>query len=69
LLQNWPRNASNVEDNEYEKLVLDYNKELNSLISASYITKSPKKEENSPPHIKNAMTNSKEEMKNTLPPF
>jgi hypothetical protein len=69
LLQNWPSNASNVEDDEYETLVFVYSRKLDSLVSANYITKSPKEEEESPPHIKDAVMDLEEETKNTLPPF
>ncbi len=69
LLWNWAKNASNVEDDEYETLVLAYNKKLDSLISTSCITRSLEEEESSPPHIKDVVTNSKKEMENTLPPF
>jgi len=69
LLWNWAKNASNVEDDEYETLVLAYNKKLDSLISTSCITRSLEEEESSPPHIEDVVTNSKKEMENTLPPF
>jgi hypothetical protein len=55
LLQNWPRNASNVEENEYKTLVVAYGRELDSLISTSYIIRSLEEEESPPPHIENAM--------------
>jgi hypothetical protein len=65
LLQNLPRNAFDVEDNEYKKtLVFAYNKKLGSLISASCITRSLEEEESSPPHIGDAVTNLEEEMMN-----
>jgi hypothetical protein len=38
-------------------------------VSASYITRSPKEEESSPPHIKDVMTDLEEERNNTFPPF
>jgi hypothetical protein len=63
------RNTSDVEDDEYKIPVFVYNKELHSLVSTNYITKSPKEEENSPPHIEDAMMDSKEETENTLSPF
>ncbi len=63
------KNTSDVEDNEYETLVFTYNKELDSLVLANYITKSPKEEESSPPHIEDVVMDSEEETKNTLPPF
>jgi hypothetical protein len=69
LLQNWPRNAYNVEDDEYETPTLVYCRELDSLVLASYITKSLEEEENSPPRIKDAVMDLVEETKNTLPPF
>jgi hypothetical protein len=69
LLQNWPRNTSNAEDDEYETLIFTYNKELDSLISTNYITRNPKEEERSPPNIEDVVTNSKEETDNTFPPF
>ncbi len=58
-----------IEDDEYETPVFTYNKELDSLVSANYITKSPKEEDSSPPHIEDVVMDSKEETKNTLPPF
>jgi hypothetical protein len=69
LLRNWLRNTSDVEDNEYETLILAYSKELDSLVLANCITKSLEEEENSPPHIEDAMMDSEEETTNTLPPF
>jgi hypothetical protein len=42
LLQNWPRNVFDIEDDEYKTLILTYNKELDSLISTNNITKSLK---------------------------
>lgn len=69
MLQNWLKNASNIEDNEYETPVLAYNKELDSLVLASCITKSLKEEESSTPQIKDVVMDSKEETNNTLPPF
>jgi hypothetical protein len=63
------KNASNIEDNEYETPVLAYNKELDSLVLASCITKSLKEEESSTPQIKDVVMDSKEETNNTLPPF
>ncbi len=67
LLQNWSKNAFDIEDNEYETLVLAYNKELDSLILANYITRSLKEEESSPPHIEYVVMDSEEETKNMLP--
>jgi hypothetical protein len=46
-------------DNEYETPVLAYNKELDSLVLISCITRSPKEEESSPPQTEIVMTNSK----------
>ncbi len=69
MLQNWPRNASNTKDNEYETLVLAYSRKLDSLMLASCITRSPKEEESSPPHTEDVLMDSKEEIENTLPPF
>jgi hypothetical protein len=62
-------NVSNVEDDEYETPILAYSRELDSLVSVSYIIKSPKEEGSFPPHIEDVMTHSKEEVENTLPPF
>ncbi len=62
MLQNWPKNTSNVEDNEYETSIFVYNKDLDSLVSTSCISRSPKEEENSPPHTEDTMMNSKDEM-------
>ncbi len=50
MLQKWPNNVSNVEDNAYETLVFAYNKELDVLVPANSITKSNVKEESSPPY-------------------
>jgi len=69
LLWNWPMNASDIEDDEYNTPIFTYNKELESLISSNCITRSPEEEESLPPHIEDAMTNSKKEMENTLPPL
>jgi hypothetical protein len=49
--------------------VFTYSKELDSLVLANHITKSPEEEKNSPPHTKHVVTNLKEETKNNLPPF
>jgi len=38
-------------------------------MSTNYITRSLEEEESSPPHIEDIMMNSKEEIKNILPPF
>lgn len=70
LLQKWPKNASDTEDDAYETLVLAYNKELDIHVLASSITKSDVEEESSPPYPTYVMTNSEEEMtilKNTTP--
>ncbi len=69
MLWNWPKNASNVEDDEYKTPKLSYSKKLDSLILTSCITRSQEEEESSPPHIEDVVTNSKKEMENTLPPF
>jgi DNA segregation ATPase FtsK/SpoIIIE-like protein len=69
LLQNWLKNISNIENNEYETLVLAYSRKLDSLLLANYITKSPEEEESSLPHVKNVVTNLEEETQNNLPPF
>jgi hypothetical protein len=61
LLQNWPRNASDAKDNEYETPVITYSRELYSLMLASFITKSLKEEESSPPHTEDVLMDSKEE--------
>jgi hypothetical protein len=69
LLQNWPRNIFDIENNEYETPIFTYSRELDSLVLANYITRSPKEEESSPPHTKNVVTDLEEETKNNLPPF
>jgi hypothetical protein len=69
LLQNWPRTISNIEDDEYQTLIFTYSRELDSLVSANCITRSPEEKESSPPHIEDVVMESKEETKNTLPPF
>jgi DNA-binding transcriptional regulator GbsR (MarR family) len=58
------RNVFHVEDNVYKKQVLAYNKELDVLVSANFITISDLEEENPPPYSKDVVTNSKEEMTN-----
>jgi hypothetical protein len=63
------KNASNIKNDEYKTIVLPYSRELDSLILANYIIRSPEEEESSPLHIKNVMTNSKEKIKNILQPF
>jgi hypothetical protein len=63
------RNVSEVEDNEYETLILIYKKKLDSLVSASCITRSLEEEKSLPPHTKDVVMDSKKEMENTLPPF
>jgi hypothetical protein len=50
LLQNWLKNVFVAKDDEYETPILTYNKELDSLILTSCITRSPEEEESSPPH-------------------
>jgi hypothetical protein len=55
LLQKWPRNISNVEDDEYETPILAYNRELDLLVSTSSITRSDVEEKNSPPYPKDVV--------------
>jgi hypothetical protein len=64
LLWKWPKNASNVEDNAYEALVLAYNRKLDICVSTSSITRSNVEEENYPPYPKDVVTHSKEETMN-----
>jgi hypothetical protein len=54
LLWNWPKNASNAKDDEYKTFV--FPRKLDSLVSASYITRNPEEEESSPLHTEDAMT-------------
>ncbi len=58
LLRNCLKNASDAKDDEYETLILTYNKLLDSLVLASCISRSRKEEENSPPHTEDVVTNS-----------
>jgi hypothetical protein len=70
LLQNWLINAFDIKDDEDETPILTYSKELDSLVSASCITKSLEEEENSPPHIKKIVViDSTKEIENILPAF
>jgi hypothetical protein len=55
LQQKWPRNVSNVEDDEYETPILTYNIELDLLVSTSSITRSDVEEKNSPPYPKDVV--------------
>jgi hypothetical protein len=69
LLRNRLKNASKTYNNEYETPILIYNRKVDSLVSTSCITRSLEEEESSPPHIKDVVMDSKEEMENTLPQF
>jgi len=61
LLQKWPKNIPNVEDDAYETLVFTYNRELDLIELASSITISDVEKESSPPYLEDTMMDSKEE--------
>jgi len=64
LLQKWPKNTFDVEDDVCKTPVLVYNKELDVLVSASFITRSNVEEESSSPYLENVVTHLKKEMMN-----
>jgi len=66
LLQKWPRNASNAKDDAYETKVFTYNRELDVLIWANFITRIDVEEESSPPYIKDAVRDLEEETTNLV---
>jgi hypothetical protein len=64
LLQKWPRNFFDVEDDAYKTPILAYNRELDILVSVSSITRSDVEKESSPPYSEDAMKDFKKEMIN-----
>ncbi len=69
LLRNWPRNTFAIKDDEYETLVLTCNRVLDSLMLASYITRSLEENESSPSHTKDVVIDLEKEIENVLLPF
>jgi hypothetical protein len=69
LLQKWPKNIPNVEDDAYETLVFTYNRELDLIELASSITISDVEKESSPPYLEDTMMDSKEETTNWRTPL
>jgi hypothetical protein len=64
------RNVSDAKNNAYKTLVFAYNKKLDLLVSTNSIIGSSVEEKNSPPYLKDAVINSKEEtmnLKDTTP--
>jgi Leucine-rich repeat (LRR) protein len=55
----------NTKDDAYETPILAYNRELDLLVLANFITKNDVEEEGSPPYPKNVVMNSKKETMNS----
>ncbi len=66
LLRKWMRNASNAKDDAYETKVFTYNRELDVLIWANFITRIDVEEESSPPYIKDVVRDLEEETTNLV---
>jgi hypothetical protein len=60
------RNASNAKDDAYETKVFTYNRELDVLIWANFITRIDVEEESSPPYIKDVVRDLEEETTNLV---
>lgn len=65
MLQKWLRNIFEAEDDEYETLILAYNRELDLLVSTCSITRINVEEKNSPPYPKNVVMDLEKETKNS----